>query len=110
MAENPSKQFITLVLLPGESVGYAIVSGCELTLEELQALVGGYIQVTTCRYNGQDLQMVVNEDGRVYDLEPNLRATGWHHSSLGMTVIRRLPNCMPYILGVAVVPYNWRLS
>jgi hypothetical protein len=44
----------------------------KLTLEELQELVGGYIQVVNC-WNG--VEMIVNEDGLSLGLPINAKAS-----------------------------------
>jgi hypothetical protein len=45
----------------------------EFTLEELQVLVGGYIELVSTR---DGLQMYVNEEGLVLDLPINVKASG----------------------------------
>ena len=50
----------------------------KLTLEQLQKMVGGYIQILDINtVKGKDVkaQMIVNEDGQVYNLPHNESAT-----------------------------------
>lgn len=54
-------------------------NGKKFELEELQELVGGYIQVI--RLNNKDNQcMIVNENGKLYNLEHNAEASVIAHS------------------------------
>ena len=45
------------------------------TLEQMQKWVGGYIETLDVRYEGKAGTMVVNEEGRIYNLSPNLVAS-----------------------------------
>lgn len=47
----------------------------ELTLEEMQWIVGGYIERVQVRYHGKTLDMWVNEEGLVRNLPINLEAS-----------------------------------
>tara|TARA_R100000278_G_scaffold118812_3_gene99749 strand:+ start:1540 stop:1812 length:273 start_codon:yes stop_codon:yes gene_type:complete len=58
-----------------EQPGYAKTIHKEedkLTLEQLQKLVGGYIQIVPL---GNDKQMIINEEGKLMDLPYNETAT-----------------------------------
>lgn len=69
----------------------------KLTLEEMQTIVGGYIELTTCSYEGKIRQLVVNEDGGPKDLPRNLAAS-------------RLFTGIGYIVGDVFIPLDWKLS
>jgi Domain of unknown function (DUF3846) len=56
-------------------------NGCCFTLDELQHLVGGYIEVAHAR--GRRRLLVLNEDGRRLLLKPNPLATTLHHAAGG---------------------------
>jgi len=48
------------------------------SLEEMQEAVGGYIQVVPCRYETENevfTMCVVNEEGIILNLEPNMVAS-----------------------------------
>ena len=48
-------------------------------LKELQAHVGGYIEILPGRMNGRSVSLVINEEGKVYEMPPNKLATKiWH--------------------------------
>lgn len=55
------------------SKGEYIEREIEDKLEVLQDIVGGYIEYVDLSQDG--LTMIVNEEGKIYDLEYNLRAT-----------------------------------
>ncbi len=48
-------------------------NGEAFKLEECQEMVGGFIEIV--RLNGSKLIMVINEEGKLSDLEPNSVAT-----------------------------------
>jgi hypothetical protein len=84
----------TLVIQPDGTETTKIHSR-ELTLSELQGLVGGYIELIAIReHQGQ---MFVNEEGRLKGMLHNSRASGL--SSNGHTIV-----------GPAVVPVDWRVE
>ena len=71
------------------------------TLEQLQKLVGGYIQVVkifTVKGKEVDAQMIVNEDGQLYNLTPNEEATKIVAENYGTDAQR--------IVGDAVILYE----
>ncbi len=47
-------------------------NGRKFTLEEVQKLVGGYVQMVD---NGDGTRLLCNEDGKVHNLPPNAAAT-----------------------------------
>lgn len=55
----------------------------ELTLEFMQTMVEGPIEVTSLcrdlRYKYPDLRMIVNEEGKLFDLPGNLIASIFHY-------------------------------
>ena len=73
------------------------------TLEEMQSLVGGYVEIVTIprlnmaygeiNIDAKDLIMLVNEEGKLRNLQPNmagtmiLRANGVHDYAVGNVVI-----------------------
>lgn len=70
-------------------------NGNKFELEELQELVGGYIQVI--RLNNKDNQcMIVNENGKLYNMAHNDEASIIAHSS------KAIFDC-DYIVGDAVI-------
>jgi hypothetical protein len=66
-----------------------------LTLEELQHLVSGYIEIVVI--HGHKGQMVVNEEGLLKGMRHNPTASD-------MTVNKH------HIVGVAVVPMDWAIQ
>lgn len=58
-----------------EDVGAAV----SLTLEQMQAAVGGYIEVVHLEDGGE---LIINEEGAIYELPFNLLASAmWHGGS-----------------------------
>jgi len=47
----------------------------KLRLEELQELVGGYIERQSCRFEGRARALVINEEGELDGLPRNEKAT-----------------------------------
>jgi Domain of unknown function (DUF3846) len=74
---------MAVVLSPdGTSRALAPANGrASFTLEELQTLVGGYIQAVPI---GGDKYLVCNEDGKRMSLPPNAAATRALHAAGGM--------------------------
>lgn len=56
----------------GETKTVEPKNGTDFKLEELQAIVGGYVQITYLR---DDEIMVMDEEGRLKDKDLNLRAS-----------------------------------
>ena len=73
----------------------------KLTLAQLQKMVGGYIQILDINtVKGKDVkaQMIVNEDGQLYNLMPNEEATKIVAENYGTDAQR--------IVGDAVILYE----
>ncbi len=51
------------------------------TLEQLQKLVGGYIEIVHVLYNGQRAQMIVNDEGHIHGMPPNHMGTAIYHAT-----------------------------
>ena len=47
------------------------VTNIERTLDNMQRLVGGYIQAVYPFEDDEDIALVCNEEGKLYDLTPN---------------------------------------
>lgn len=47
----------------------------ELSLKEMQGLVGGYIELVRVSYHGKTHDMWVNEEGLIHNLSHNLEAS-----------------------------------
>lgn len=76
----------TLIKASGPPVYIAPANGIGFSLAELQALVGGYIEIVRAPYVvGQEtaLYLVVNEDGKRLELPPNPVATVLYHQAGG---------------------------
>ena len=73
------------------------------TLGEMQKAVGGYIEVVRCLYKDKEKQMIINEEGKLRDLELNEKATEmfWYFLA-GM----RIDN----IVGKAMILKNFELD
>lgn len=54
------------------------------TLEELQEIVGGYIEIVYVMYGGKRIQMIVNEDGHAMSLPLNREATHIYHATAAL--------------------------
>ena len=66
------------------------------SLEELQEVVGGYIEVVNVRTKGQTVytEMVINEDGQMRGLEINHRA---------MDLVESVGGHMPIVVGTVAL-------
>lgn len=71
------------------------VNGSNFTLEEMQTIVGGYIELVELDGN---TTMVVNEEGKLEDLPLNLKATGVFRS--------HYPDSDDFIVGDVLVGNN----
>ena len=60
-----------LIKTNGQALKITPKSGSKFTLEELQGYVGGYIE----RIELRGRFMLVNEEGKIFNLKPNTRAT-----------------------------------
>jgi hypothetical protein len=59
----------------GRDLQYAPRNGKKFTLAELQALVGGYIEMVRIPGDAGKRVFFVDEDGRLKKLRPNVRAS-----------------------------------
>lgn len=62
----------TIIKADGQCIETQPKNGTDFKLEELNEIVGGYIEVLTLN---DDQIMVINEEGKVYGLPLNLKAT-----------------------------------
>ena len=69
-------------------------NGTDFQLEELQTIVGGYIEILHSR--GDDTIMVINEEGKIQGLPENVNATieallkgmiGWYDHIVGDVLV-----------------------
>lgn len=81
-------------------------------LETMKKYVGGWIELVHVLHEGQRRQMIVNEEGRLLDLERNERATDiyWNAArargvdlTIGFQSINPKPDTPPYIHGPAIL-------
>ena len=70
-------------------------NGSYYELEELQDLVGGYIQLLYSHYD-KNAAMVVNENGKLYNLPLNLAATE-------IALTEEMISVLDYIVGNALI-------
>lgn len=76
------------------------------TLEELQAAVGGYIELVHVYYRGVPCQMFVDEEGLLKKLPRNVAATELVYESASINAAKdrvRFNGRVPYIVGDAVI-------
>lgn len=76
------------ILIKAGVIGAVLITpanGRAFTLAELQALVGGFIEVVRTRLtdHGEQLLIVLNEDGKVLQLPHNVVATAVFHEAGG---------------------------
>ena len=72
-----------IIKRPDEEFGHIANISC--TLENLQKIVGGYIETL---YLGHGLILIVNEEGKLMNLEPNFRtARGFFADTIVGTAI-----------------------
>jgi hypothetical protein len=79
----------------------------KLTLEEMQAIVGGYVEISSGWYENAGRQMVVNEEGAIRGLPFNLNATVAYRAEAHRG---KGPWSTVNIYGDVFLPLNWRLS
>ena len=61
-----------IIFTNGAEFEVAPKNGTDFSLEELQGVVGGYIEIVRLR---DDKMMVVNEEGRLIGLKHNIKAS-----------------------------------
>lgn len=76
------------------------------SLEELQKLVGGYIEVVNVIFNGNSSQMIINEEGKLNVLPYNAIAT----KILQQTAKNKGYINLDYIVGTAIILEGIRLD
>lgn len=64
----------TIIKTDGTCIGVQPKNGTDFQLEELQAFVGGYIEIVHSVYD--QTIMVINEEGKINGLPENETATG----------------------------------
>ena len=77
-----------------------IISDRELSLKEMQDIVGGMIQVA---YDDGKMQIICNEEGKMFDLPLNKKATEILHDKLSK--FNSNPNYEPqdYLVGTVLI-------
>ncbi len=70
--ENMNSTIKAIIKYPGEITGH--YDQIENTLEALQDAVGGYIETIQC---GGSSVLIVNEEGKLLGLEPNIQIGGF---------------------------------
>ena len=65
----------TLVVLKVDGTKEALRVPGELKVEQLQKLVGGWVEPVRIKYEGRMRTAFVNENGKLLGLKPNFRAT-----------------------------------
>ena len=73
------------------------------TLEELQAAVGGYIELLWCMWLGQPAMMFLDEEGKLKHKETNYKATHIAHTS-GIAANDRVVGDVVLLVGRDVWP------
>lgn len=71
-----------IIKTTGETIEVKPTNGTDFQLEELQEVVGGYIQILPIYSTGE--VMVVNEEGRLENLPWNVKATTYakHYNAI----------------------------
>ena len=79
-----------------------IISDRELSLKEMQDIVGGMIQVA---YDDGKMQIICNEEGKMFDLPLNKKATEiWHDKLSKDTEFNSNPNIpQDYLVGTVLI-------
>lgn len=93
MKDNSTEPKPFVFQIDGQMTQHSPENGKHYTLEELQKLVGGYIQMITLP---EDMVMVINEEGKMNRLPLNTRAT-----ELAVLSGSIYPN--DFIVGVALI-------
>ena len=70
------------------------------TLDELQEIVGGLIELVTVNFEGAECDMIINEEGLIYNLPFN---------STGTRLMQETYNGYGHIVGPAIVFEGFRL-
>lgn len=81
-----------LIRANGEQEMVSPKNGKDFKLEELQAFVGGYIEIVSLTLKRD---MIINEEGKLKDLPVNIRATAIYHYNF--------PNTTDVIVGDVLV-------
>lgn len=64
--------FAKIIKASGQVLNATPKNGTDFSIEELQAIVGGYIEIV---YDAERNLLVVDEEGKVKGKQPNLMAT-----------------------------------
>lgn len=64
-----------IVKANGEVIEVSPKNGKDFKLEELKAIVNGYIEIVGIEYNGEFVHLVCNEEGKLDGLPFNQKAT-----------------------------------
>jgi hypothetical protein len=87
----------SLVVLKANGQRQIIEQDTYPTLEQLQALVGGYIELVCVDYDGSERDMYINENGKIDGLLSNIAATALYQD--------KWPT-HDYIVGDAVIVFG----
>lgn len=88
------KQQAFIYRTTGEIIPVYPKNGTDFSLNELQSFVNGSIELLTLK---DGMYMIVNEEGKLFDLEENMQAT---------SLFRLSYNTKDYICGDALVSPN----
>lgn len=69
-----------IIKASGEEIETSPMNGNDFKLEELQSIVGGYIEIV---WLPNDKIMVINEEGKLMELPLNVKATGIYYNAFG---------------------------
>tara|TARA_R100001163_G_C4870421_1_gene72466 strand:- start:40 stop:324 length:285 start_codon:yes stop_codon:yes gene_type:complete len=71
-------------------------------LKEMQEMVGGYIEIVKCKYNDEWKTMILNEEGKLRNLDLNTKATEMYsNNGIGIPDV---------IVGTAILFKNFDLD
>lgn len=85
---------LTRVIRPdGTTIMTKPKNGSDFSLGELQAIVGGYVEIVQIKQGSESCIMVVNEDGISKNLPANLIATELYGSNHGFAIVGTVLIC-----------------
>ena len=77
-------------------------------LKEMQETVAGYIEVVHCLHEGEERQMIINEEGKLIDLDVNEKATRMFEDFLNSNP--KFTSGQDYIVGKSMIFKNFLLD
>ena len=78
------------------------------TLGEMQETVKGYIEVVHCLHEGEERQMIINEEGKLINLDVNEKATRMFKDFLNSNPY--FNGGQDYIVGKTMILKNFELD